>query len=76
MKKTLRTREVKTFILEWVCGEKGCDGLMEHHAGMAVIMAKPSKYLHTCNKCGADEYSEETYPRAKIEYVDKPWEGR
>ncbi len=66
-----RTREVKTYIEEWLCPEDGCDGLMEHDGSMAVLMANPSRYLHTCNKCGHDEYDTETYPKAKVEYVDK-----
>ena len=66
-----RTREVKTYIVEWVCPEEECGGLLEHDGSMAVMVANPSRYLHTCNKCGATEYSEEIYPKAKIEYGEE-----
>jgi len=66
-----RTREVKTYIEEWVCGEKHCDGLMEHHQGMAVLTIDKPKYSHACNKCGRDEYSDEMWPKARVEYIDE-----
>lgn len=61
-----RTREVKTFIVEWLCP---CGGLMEQSEG-ATLMVMPPKYLHKCDKCGETEYSEVTYPKAKIEYME------
>lgn len=67
----IRKREVKTFIIEWVCPKDDCEGLMEHHAGMAVLTVDKPKYAHQCNKCGHDEYAEDTYPKAKIEYIDE-----
>ena len=70
-----RTREVKTYIVEYLCPEDGCDGLMEHQQGMAIITSDSPKYAHQCNKCGHDEYTDEVYPKAKIEYVDEPWTG-
>lgn len=65
-----RTKEVKTYIIEYLCPEPDCDGLMEHHMGMAVLTVDKPKYSHQCNKCGHDDYAEDVYPKAKIEYVD------
>ena len=69
-----RTKEVKTFIIEWICDEDNCGGLMEHQNGMAILALDKPKYAHQCNKCGHDEYSDEVYPKAKVEYVDIPYE--
>ena len=66
-----RIREVKTYIIEWVCEKDGCDGLMEHSVGAAALLVDPPKYLHTCNKCDHDEYYGEIYPKAKVEYIDE-----
>ena len=63
-----RTREVKTYIIEWVCD---CGGLVQHNVGDAVLMVNPPKHLHKCDKCDYNEYSEEIYPKAKVEYVDE-----
>ena len=62
-----RTKEVKTFIIEWICE---CGGLMELDKDATTLFADPPKYLHTCDKCSETEYSEEQYPKAKMEYVD------
>ena len=62
-----RTREVKSFIIEWICE---CGGLMQN-SGRPVLLCSPPKIIHICDKCGAEENSIETYPKAKIEYVDE-----
>ena len=59
------TKEVKTYVIEWVCDQDDCDGLMEQTGDFM-----GDRYLHECNKCGETKYSDETYPKAKVEYVE------
>ena len=65
-----RKREIKSYIIEWICQKDGCDGLMEN-SGKPAILCHPPKFIHKCNKCGNEVNSLSTYPKAKIEYVDE-----
>lgn len=68
MDKKLRTKEVKTFIEEWVCL---CGGLMQDTGEPLLLDSAMPKTLHRCDTCKNNEYSEDTYPRARIEYVEE-----
>ena len=67
MEKIITEKEVKTWIIEWNCP---CGGIMEIDPNATVLLVNPPKYLHKCNECGQTEYSEESYPGSRLEYVE------
>lgn len=63
-----RLKEVKTYRVDYVCDV--CEeGRMKRDGGI-VLMSEPPQYPHVCDKCGARQLFENSYPYITYRVVE------
>lgn len=68
-----RKREVRIYMVDYICDEEGCGGFMKHHfekGALRSIWPVMQTFLHKCGMCGAEKTLDNIYPYEVREAVE------